>query len=751
MRHLVFCALLGAALSSLPANAAYYTVTGTADGTNSAVLGGSGTPASPYQIASLRGATIAANANPGSTIILPAGKYQLTIPGDFDDRNFMSFNPTNGDLDIYASGITIQGAGPASTTIEQTTGADRILTDNPNSVIGYTFTMTGITLTGGVDTTDFEGGGAIFVGGESNLTIISNCVFVNNQVTGGTGAGTGGGSVGGGALCNTGGNLNVVNCTFGGTGATDPNVSTFGGGALAFDSSDFVHNGGFGLETVSGCTFMSNSESSTTTGGAVVISDSNESTAAALVTNCVFKGNKNTEGNGGAIAVNSGSLTVTACLFDSNEAQGTGHGGAIRSAGGTTNTVTYSRFVTNSAATPADGNVLSFGSGGGSFTANNNWWGQNTGPAANAIDASSGSASIAATTWLQVKLTANPNTIFVPNSATLTATFLTNSAGTTIPAADLLQLVGVPIAFNSAVDGSLSGAQTSIQSSGTATAIFTANTAGTGSAAAVVDNQTDSVSITIPTGVSSINRVNAATNNLDSVQWTVAFSNAVSGVVAGNFSLVNTGLGGTPTITSVAPVGGAPAATWAVTASTGSGSGTLGLNMANASGLSANVANLPFTGQVYTIDFIPPTVTCSSNITVTASGHCPVVVNFSVSVSDNDGVANSTTNPASGSAFPIGTNTVTVTARDTAGNSNFCTFTVTVFAGPAPDLSIAQAGANVIVSWPDTFPCYALQTAPGLAPTNVWTTYAGSLTTNAGKIFVTNSPSSTNLFYRLAD
>jgi hypothetical protein len=49
---------------------------------------------------------------------------------------------------------------------------------------------------------------------------------------------------------------------------------------------------------------------------------------------------------------------------------------------------------------------------------------------------------------------ANPNTIHRPRRS---ATFLTNSAGTFIPVANLARLVSLPITFNNAVRRSLSG------------------------------------------------------------------------------------------------------------------------------------------------------------------------------------------------------------------------------------------------------------------------------------------------------
>jgi hypothetical protein len=446
-------------------------------------------------------------------------------------------------------------------------------------------------------------------------------------------------------------------------------------------------------------------------------------------------------------------------------------------------------------------------------------------------------ANVTHNTWLQLRHAANPSTIFVPNSTTLTATFLTNSAGTAIPVANLSLLIGLPITFNNAVRGALSGAETTIQSSGTATATFTANAIGAGSADAVVDNQATTASITIPTGVSSINRVNATTNNLSSVQWTVTFTNAVSGVVAGNFSLVNVGLGGVPAITSVTAVGGAPATLWTVAASTGSGSGTLGLNMVNGTSVNAVIVNLPFTGQVYTLDLVAPdttitahpasltnvasasfsftgsdtgigvasfqyqldgaayvtgtspvnftslsdgshtfnvraidgvgnvdaspatftwtvdtilpTVNCTTDITVTANGYCPPVVNYTVSASDNLAISIATTNPPSGSVFPLGTNTVTLAATDTAGNTNFCTFKVIVLPGAAPQLSIVRSGTNIVVSWTNAYGCYALQYDSALA-SNTWSLYPGPFATNGGRIYVTNSTAFTNRFFRLS-
>ena len=105
--------------------------------------------------------------------------------------------------------------------------------------------------------------------------------------------------------------------------------------------------------------------------------------------------------------------------------------------------------------------------------------------------------------------------------------------------------------------------------------------------------------------VNSINLASASPTNAASVSWTVTFNSSVTGVTAGNFALVNSGLGGAPAITGVSGGG----TTWTVSASTGTGAGTLGLNMANVSGISpAIVTPMPFAGQVYAVDRQAPAV-----------------------------------------------------------------------------------------------------------------------------------------------
>src|SRR5205823_9032541 len=127
-----------------------------------------------------------------------------------------------------------------------------------------------------------------------------------------------------------------------------------------------------------------------------------------------------------------------------------------------------------------------------------------------------------------------------------------------------------------------------------------------------VNSQTISIDKVAPT-VQSISRVDTNTTNASAVHWTVKFSKNVSGVDATDFSLVNGGLGGSPAITGVAGAGDS----YTVTASTGSGSGTLGLNLVDDDSIKdsagnklggAGTGNGNFTGQSYSIDKTAPTV-----------------------------------------------------------------------------------------------------------------------------------------------
>jgi hypothetical protein len=96
-------------------------------------------------------------------------------------------------------------------------------------------------------------------------------------------------------------------------------------------------------------------------------------------------------------------------------------------------------------------------------------------------------------------------------------------------------------------------------------------------------------------------------------------------------------------------------------------------------------------GTVTVIDDTPPVASCPGDITVgTDPGQAGAIVNYSSSVSDNCPGATIDCVPPSGSFFPIGTTPVTCTATDASGNTDVCSFNVTVSEGNQPPVAECQ-------------------------------------------------------------
>jgi hypothetical protein len=181
--------------------------------------------------------------------------------------------------------------------------------------------------------------------------------------------------------------------------------------------------------------------------------------------------------------------------------------------------------------------------------------------------------------------------------------------------------------------------------------------------------------LTLPT-VTSINRVNATPASAASVDFTVTFSESVTGVDTADFTLTTSGVSGA-TVSGVAGSG----ASYTVTVNTGSGNGTIRLDL-NASGTGIkDTANLAISGgftggQVYDIDKNVPTVLSINrvNATPTKAASVAYTVTFSRSVTGVDaadfivtmagGVSVATVSGVSGSGT---TRTVTVNTGSGSG------------------------------------------------------------------------------------
>ena len=95
------------------------------------------------------------------------------------------------------------------------------------------------------------------------------------------------------------------------------------------------------------------------------------------------------------------------------------------------------------------------------------------------------------------------------------------------------------------------------------------------------------------------------------------------------------------------------------------------------------------TNIVTVADQTPPTLTCPANILASAApGQCSAVLTLGVSATDNcDPAPVMVCSPTNGSAFPVGTTTVTCQAHDASFNTNICAFTVTVTDAENPHLT----------------------------------------------------------------
>ncbi len=419
------------ALFVLPLSAQDYTVNSNGD-THAANAASS--PLDAGGLITLRSAMEASTAR--------VGTHTITIPGSVGNAINLTLGQMIAGNAAAGNNITVNGPGKALLTINQTT-ISRVFSTGANAV---TFGLSNLTLNYAGPAGSITGaGGAIGAGGVGAGTTITNVGISNFQ------------------------------------------IATGNGGAISVSSSGSTHN-----LTITNCTFTNNKCGGS--GGAV----NYNGVGVFNISNCSFTGNQtgplntNIGGDGGAISTsgggNGGTYSITNCTFISNQVLNTtAHGGAINNTNGAL-TVNFCRFVGNTAPVGTNGNSISQlgGAAGNNTNSNNNWWGQNS-PTAN--DNAQIGGFIICTKWLQLKLSSTSSSICSSLTSVITASFLSNSAAEAISAGNLSALVGVPIGFVSPVLGTLSGAQTTIQASGTATVTYTAGaTAGAGSANAVVDN-----------------------------------------------------------------------------------------------------------------------------------------------------------------------------------------------------------------------------------------------------------------------
>ena len=254
------------------------------------------------------------------------------------------------------------------------------------------------------------------------------------------------------------------------------------------------------------------------------------------------------------------SVTLSKVNITGNSATGSGGGIQVDGLPAPANnlSISFSRFVGNTAAHGSNLNNVA-----GSVTAIDNWWDTNT--PANTIN-----GTVTFDPYIVLTNTASPAKLQITQPALLTADMSMDNHGNPVGITNLDLIVGLPISFNNAVLGALSGATTPLDSNAQATATYTAGGAGgNGSADAKVDNTTVTASITIlqpPSITKSFNPTTVAVNSPSTITFSINNGNTVTinasftdtplpgnMVVASTPNLVN-GCGGTVTATAGAGI-----------------------------------------------------------------------------------------------------------------------------------------------------------------------------------------------------
>lgn len=270
----IFVGFLFVFCFGLPASAATFTVTSTAD---------SG-------LGSLRQAVLDANAATGDDVIEFSALFSTP----------QMITLTSGEIVVGANGsLTINGPGADKLTISGN-NATRILSSGANVVVNINSLR--FTAGNGVGAVNTGRGGAIYnVGG---TMVISNSIITGNSAANG-----GGLNNAASASPSVPANLTIINCSITG------NSSTSSGAAMQNFSTSFMN--------VRNTTVSGNTSSGTGIAGAF------QANGTVTITNSTFSGNTAAGGTGGGVYFNGTSLTMTNTTIVNNSS-GVGGGGLHR-------------------------------------------------------------------------------------------------------------------------------------------------------------------------------------------------------------------------------------------------------------------------------------------------------------------------------------------------------------------------------------------------------------------------------------
>jgi len=740
----------------------------------------------------LREAILKAN---GDTVMLQAGTYTLSIAKVANDctGNF-------GALSVDRN-LTLVGAGQNSTFIQAGTtaynagtpnGVDMVMNVNEDLATGScpvtnaSASISNLTIQNGHNRgthgNDGDGGCMEFDTGTSGTATLSltNVTLQNCDTT----QGNGGGLAVFNFVVNGPGMPTITNSIIqGNKGVDSVGGGSSGGGIFVSDPSRILMTGSqvinnsvpTGVGLGGGLRIFSNVSgsrqtvihSSTISGNSANGSGGGIWASSNLMVDqgTIFSGNSAGIGNianskdGGGLFLNTknpDSVTLSKVTIAGNTT--TGNGGGISdgnlSGGFGTLSLQFSRLAGNTSTLGSNLNNID-----GTVTATNDWWGTNT--PASTINNTTTTATF--DPFIVLTHTASPNKIRINQSTTLTADMSKDNHGSGVAlAGNLNQIIGLPITFNNAVDGSISGAQTAIQNNGMATATFNAgNVAGGGKADAVVDQATVTANIIVlqpPSIAKSFSPTVIKVNGTSTITFSITNPNVVtinasftddltsggtvSGLVVASTPSVVNGCGGSVTanagatsisfLNAALPVSASPCTiTVNVTGtsdgikpnsvtidSTDAGNG----NTATASP-SLTVINPPTINKVFGASAIPLNGSTSLTFTITNPNSNAVSVLNGISFTDT------LPNAAPG----------TLVVATPNGLTNTCSTTPTATAGSG---TVSLTGASLAAGASCTISVNVKGTVAGLAPNSVTVsdTIAGTGNTSSTSLTVVAPP-----------
>ena len=687
-----------------------------------------GTGINPLTLrAAIAQANNTAAANLPFIIMVPPGTYSLTS-GELQIGPGVSSGPGNK--------ISIIGTGNAGNTIiRQTDGHNRVFNLDPNSFGGSTFALANLTITGGHDANDGNGGGGILTGnlgnGSPDVLNLTNCVISTNSTTGdGAGLGAEGGSV------------TAVGCTF-------IKNSLAGGTTMAGAGAFFLPYNAGDTFTAINCLYLQNTitavnSSQEVEGAGLTLDTDNIIGSQGHLTNCVFGGNSvsssgspaNQDYGGGGLYVAAGStVQVVGCTFTNNSAAATiggisgngGNGGAILAQENVTSLlVQYCRFFGNTAASGGASAIWGHSDGTSHITANDDWWASNTGPSAAATNRISTLAN-----WLVLSNSAAGAIDALGAADSLTASFLKDSAGNVIATANLMALTNLPILF-AAVDGTISGAPNILPASGVATAIFTGTIPGNGSGSATFDGVTSAAAIAVEAGVSSVASSPVSFSYMagQTVAMTITFNSVVTVTGSPRLALSD---GGTAIYSS-----GTGSSNLVFNYVVGAGDTSAHLDYASTSALTLNggtitagsvpvLLPLASPGAVGSLGAITTLIIDTTLPVVTFTNSPPPITaataaTFGVSITEtgsglatqqyqlDGGALTAFTSPVTITGLATGAHSIVFKATDKAGNFGAANYSWTI--GAAPSISAPPASQSVTYGSNATLTVTAAGTTP---------------------------------------